>query len=97
MTYRNRKLLDLAHISPCFAAFKHPCTGWQGCDPAHSDQQKHGRGTSHKTGDHWHAAMCNPAHRMLDTFDRETKCAEWERAHIAYWDYLWREGKVRVA
>jgi hypothetical protein len=97
VTYRNRKLLDLAHDAPCFAKFPHGCAQYYGCDPAHSDQQKHGRGINHKSGDHWTAAMCHVAHMMLDTLDRETKSAEWDRAHILYWDWLWENGKVKVA
>lgn len=95
MTYRNRKLLDLAHDMPCMARFYHVCDGLS--EPAHSDQLRHGRGLGHKTGDMWFSAMCHNAHMALDTMTRETKTAEWERAHIRTMEWLWENGKVRVA
>jgi hypothetical protein len=33
--YENRKLLDLAHETPCMAQFEHDCNGYLGCVPAH--------------------------------------------------------------
>jgi len=30
MTYRNRRLLNLAHDCPCMAQFQHACTEYQG-------------------------------------------------------------------
>ena len=51
MTFRNRKLLDIAHTAPCFARFPHQCTQHLGCDPAHSDMQLFGRGHGHRAPD----------------------------------------------
>ena len=82
MTYRNRKLLNLSHFSPCMADFKHDCTEYQGVEPAHSDSLVWGRGHGHKSHDHAHAALCHTAHMMLDTFERELKQMEWLRAHV---------------
>lgn len=97
MTYRNRRLLDLAHDMPCKARFPHVCTEHLGVEPAHSDQQMWGRGHGHKSHDFAFASLCHTAHMMLDTFDRETKQAEWLRAHIATTEHLWSQGMVRVA
>ncbi|ODT75472.1 MAG: hypothetical protein ABS69_10680 [Nitrosomonadales bacterium SCN 54-20] len=96
MTFRSRKLLDLAHDAPCFADFQHECHGWQGCDPAHSDSQIFGRGHGHKTPDWAVSAMCNDAHRLLDTMSREEKFYAWLRAFVAYQNWLWENGKVQV-
>src|SRR5687768_14111294 len=96
VTYRNRKLLDLAHDAPCFADFPHECHGWQGCDPAHSDSQMFGRGHGHKTHDWAFASLCNTAHRMLDGMEREEGFYAWLRAFIKTQTYLWENGKVKV-
>jgi hypothetical protein len=63
----------------------------------HSDQQIFGRGHGHKSPDWAFAAGCHQAHLDLNKFDRETKQAEWLRAHIKTQDYLWKNGLVRVA
>jgi hypothetical protein len=84
MTYRNRKLLDLAHEIPCQATFPHVCNGPS--VPAHSNQQAHGRGHAHKSDDCFFAAVCPAAHDAIDGrpggMDRETKQAEWNRAYV---------------
>jgi hypothetical protein len=67
VTYRNRRLLNLAHECPCTAQFSHYCTQYQGVEPAHSDQQIFGRGHGHKSHDFAFAAMCHTAHLMLDS------------------------------
>lgn len=97
MTYRNRKLLDLAHDCPCMAKFDHVCTDYQGSEPAHSDQQIFGRGIGHKSHDFAFAAMCHTAHLILDTFERDIKQTEWLKAHIATMAWLWENEKVKVA
>ena len=108
MTYRNRKLLDLAHEIPCQAQFKHECTGLYVqdngkylCVPGHSNNQIFGRGGWHKCPDNFFAALCPPAHDAIDgrsgDMDRETKAAEWLRAFIATQTHLWESGKLRVA
>lgn len=99
MTYRNRKLLDLAHEAPCCAQFPHRCNGKS--IPAHSNQQAHGRGYAHKTDDQFHAAVCPEAHDFLDGrkggWTKEEKASEWDRAYIATQRHYWNTGKVQVA
>jgi len=98
MTYRNRKLLDLAHDMPCMAEFDHHCTEHLGCDPAHSDSHIFGRGFSHKSNDFAFAAMCRNAHQGLDRFnDREVKFFEWLRAYAKTQKYLWENKKISVS
>lgn len=96
MTYRNRKLLDLAHSMPCMARFLHACTAWHGCEPAHSDSQLFGRGHGHKSADWAFAAMCHNAHQDLDRFDRGIKQAEWLAAFVRTQNYLWSEGLITL-
>ncbi len=96
MTYRNRKLLDLAHNMPCMATFDHQCFGYLGCDPAHSDSNIFGRGINHKSNDFAFAAMCNNSHKMLDTFDKELKFFEWLRAYVKTQEYLWENELIKV-
>src|SRR5574343_1519548 len=97
--YRNRKLLDLAHEMPCQADFAHRCQGQ--VVPCHSNQLQFGRGASYKSHDWAFAACCSEAHDFLDGrrggWDKETKHAEWLRAYIKTQNYIWQNGKVRVA
>ena len=97
MTFRSRKLLDTAHDAPCRADFSHHCTGWQGCDPAHSDSQLFGRGQGFKTPDWAVAHLCHNAHMALDTMGREEQFYAWLRAFVATQNYLYETGKVKVA
>lgn len=106
--YRNRALLDTAHsvkaCMNCAAYIEH------GCDPAHSNQQTHGKGMSIKASDCYFAALGNPCgcHRWLDsgtgmdptgryTDSREDKQAMWRAAFDRTLLTLWEQGKVRVA
>lgn len=97
MSYRNRRLLDLAHDAPCFADFDHVCYGYMGCDPAHSDSSIFGRGHGHKSHDFAFAALCNNAHKMLDSLSREDKFHTWLRAYVKTQEWLWTNGKLRVS
>lgn len=97
MTYRSRKLLNLAHDCPCMAQFEHQCSEYQGVEPAHSDQLVFGRGHGHKSHDFAFAAMCHTAHMMLDTFEREVKQGEWLRAYVKTQEWLWSNELIKVA
>lgn len=97
MTYRNRKLLDLAHDAPCFADFPHQCYEHLGCDPAHSDSSIFGRGHGHKSHDFAFASLCNNAHKALDTMPREEKFMSWLRAYVKTQNWLWENGLIKVA
>jgi hypothetical protein len=66
--YRNRRLLDLAHrLNAC--QFMLPgCQKYSpdGCEPAHSNQGKHGKGKGIKAADDQHVASCSWCHRVYD-------------------------------
>lgn len=97
MTFRSRKLLNVAHECPCTAQFRHDCTEYQGVEPAHSDQQIWGRGHGHKSHDFAFAALCHTAHMMLDTFERDVKQTEWLRAHVKTMEWVWTNELIKVA
>lgn len=97
MTFRSRKLLNLAHDLPCMARFPHACSQYSGVEPAHSDSQMFGRGHGHKASDWAFAAMCHTAHMMLDTFSREQKQTEWTLAFADTHEWLWSNELVKVA
>ena len=106
--YRNRKLLDLAHrIQQCTN-----CGAWraEGMDPAHSNQQDHGKGKALKGHDCFFAALCSRCHRWLDNqgglgkdpsgrYDstREDKRQMFNRAMHTTWLEMWRQKLVRVS
>jgi hypothetical protein len=68
MIYRNRRLLNLAHrVNVC--QFLLPgCIGYSpdGCEPAHSNQQVHGKGKGIKAADDQHVASCHHCHMVYD-------------------------------
>ena len=96
MTFRSRKLLDLAHDMPCLADYPHQCGAHLGCEPAHSDSHIFGRGHGHKSADFAYASMCHTAHMLLDTMDREEKFFAWLRAYAKTQAWLWENGKLQV-
>ena len=90
MMYRNRKLLDLAHkVTEC--QFRLPgCAGFStGCEPAHSNQLRHGKGMGCKAHDHRHVASCHHCHM---TYDGQIKHAI-DRPDL---DQYWQEGWDRT-
>jgi hypothetical protein len=102
MTYRNRRLLDLAHDCPCMVDEPHACNDFNGCVPAHADWSIFGRGHGHKAHDFAFAAACPPAHALItakvnDDMERERKRMIWLRAHVRTMEWLWENGKLKVA
>lgn len=93
MTYRNRALLNLAHSMTRCPGCGH--SYMDGLEPAHSNSQRHGKGTGHKAADHFHAALCHTCHTELDNGQesREVNEAKWQRAFemtlTAYWENGW--------
>lgn len=81
-TNRDRKLLDLAHrLNDCQMQIPGVCTGYspEGCEPAHSNIQRHGRGASFKSHDLYHVASCHACHHELD---HGTKLIRPEKEHF---------------
>lgn len=66
--YRNRKLLDLAHeVTQCMFQLE-VCQGVSpsGCEHAHSNSSKSGKGFGMKSADDQHVASCPACHRFYD-------------------------------
>lgn len=102
MTYRNRKLLDLAHDAPCFVDEPHQCNSFEGCVPMHSDSSIFGRGGWHKSHDFAFASGCPNAHALItakvnDDMERDRKFYIWLHAYVKTWAWLWENGKVKRA
>ena len=98
MTYRNRKLLDLAHSAPCMLLL-----GVKGCGanpsvPCHSDMLRHGRGAGHKSHDCLAVAGCPECHRHFTRqyLGREGYERAWIEALERYIVWLWQNDKLTV-
>ena len=98
-TYRNRRLLDIAHEAPCFLQIEGVCqSGLYPSVPAHSNMLRHGRGVGHKSSDAFCVASCPACHSWLDTggATRSDKQERFMAGLERYWLYLWESGKVKV-
>lgn len=62
MTYRNRKLLDLARGQACVQCGRQDDT----VVAAHSNQNEHGKGMGIKAHDAMHAWLCYTCHAYVD-------------------------------
>lgn len=99
MSYRNRALLDLAYQIECTVQLPGQCEGGYG-EPAHSNQQRHGKGFGNKADDVFFASACRSCHRELDQGKRYTKDEKrefWQRAHERTLLAIWDRGLVKVA
>ena len=100
MTFRSRKLLDVAHEAPCFLRLRRCVSGVNPSVPAHSNMQRHGRGVGHKSADCFAVPACPACHYELDygkNMSREEKEQAWELAFERYQLWLWENEKIRVA
>lgn len=83
--HRDRKLLDLAHgVHECQVQIHGVCEGYSGhgCEPAHANSARYGKGMSLKAHDVFHAAACHSCHVELDqgrTLSREERLDYWQR------------------
>jgi len=97
-SYRNRKLLDLAHEAPCMLQLGEAGCGNNLSSACHSDLLEHGRGVGLKSHD-WAAVPGCPACHARFTREHlglvEYK-AVWQKAHDRYQDWLWRNNKIKV-
>lgn len=97
--FRSRPLLDLAHrVNECQLRLPDVCEGYSshGCEPAHSNQSRHGKGMSIKADDFYHAAACHSCHAELDQGRKLTRAekidfwqAGWERTMALYFKNGW--------
>lgn len=102
MTYRSRKMLDLAHrMNRCTLAIPGVCVGFaaEGLEPAHGPKSLLGGGVGHKPGDVF-AAACHACHAELDQgkrLSREERQWYWLRGAALTWLELMKSGKLKVA
>lgn len=100
MTFRSRKLLDLAHEAPCMLQIEGVCQdGLYPSVPAHSNMQRHGRGVGHKSNDCFVVAACPACHSWLDTggATRADKQQRFLDGLERYWLWMWQNNKIKVA
>ena len=98
--YENRKLLDLAYELPCQINIPEICQGGIASEPAHSNQQEHGKGKSIKAHDCFFAAGCRACHREIDQgnkYPREQLRDFWRRGFERTVLLLWERGLIKVA
>ena len=102
MIHRDRAFLDLAHrVHECQLRLPGVCRGYstEGCEPAHSNQLRHGKGRGIKADDFRHAASCHACHAELDQgrrFSREEKRELWQEGWERTMELYFRAGWVRV-
>lgn len=100
MTYRCRKLLDIAHEAPCMFKVPGICQdGLYPCVPCHSNMQRHGRGFSHKSHDAYAPAGCPACHAWYDTGKAPREEQEWTfmTALERWWLWLLENERLVVA
>lgn len=97
MTFRSRKLLDVAHEAPCMLQLGVPC-GHDASVPCHSDMLRHGRGVGHKSHDCLAVPGCPACHNLFTRKHLgELYDSTWQRANERYQIWLWENAKVKVA
>ncbi len=100
MTYRNRKLLDVAHEAPCMFQVENVCQSEVHASvPCHSNFQRHGRGFAHKSADCFAPAGCVACHSWFDTgpSPRTEKDEAFAKAQDRWILWLFENEKVKVA
>lgn len=104
MTYRNRKILDLAEDRPCMNCGAQDKT----VVAAHSNMQEHGRGHAHQAHDCYVAWLCWRCHSWLDhgsgqdptgmyECTKADKAEMFRRAMEKTWLEMWAHELVKVA
>jgi len=101
MTYRSRRLLDLAHeIKACQVQIPGCCIGFSphGCEPAHGPKSWLHGGGALKSDDVF-AAACHACHAEIDRekrLSREERQWYWGRGAARTWAELMRLGWLKV-
>jgi len=98
MTFRSRRLLDIAHEAPCMLRLGVPGCGAFASVPCHSDMLRPGRGMSSKSGDQFAVAGCPACHEVFTrrNLGREGYDEAWRQADERYRTWLWESGKIAV-
>ena len=95
MTYRNKKLLELARQIPCTLCGKEDGT----IVAAHSNQQRDGKGTGIKSADYRIASLCYGCHMELDQgrlYTKSQRLELWEQAHRKTIGELFEKGLIHT-
>jgi len=95
LNYRNKKLLEAVRQLPCQVCGIEDGT----VVAAHSNQQRHGKGTSIKAHDWAIAALCFTCHSELDQgskYNKETRMAVWDKAFERTLHLLWERAIIEV-
>lgn len=96
MTYRNRKLLNLAKLVPfCMCCGRHNDGS---IVASHSNQSRHGKGIGKKASDAAIAFCCDACHYLIDEGPqkREEKVRIWQEAHSRTMIWLIESGNLSV-
>jgi len=96
--FRCRRLLDAVYQLPCQFQIPGVCEGGNG-EPAHSNQQRHGKGKSLKAHDCFVAAGCRSCHREVDQgmrLSRDERMNYWQSAYEKTMVLLWQRGIIEV-
>lgn len=98
MTFRSRKLLDVAHEAPCMLKLGCPGCGEFPSVPCHSDLLRHGRGISHKSHDCLAVPGCPACHGAFTRANLGLTGYEaaWVAAIERYLVWAWENQKVKV-
>lgn len=82
MNYRSPALLSAVRQLPCTWPLPHTCGG--AIEPAHSNQQRDGKGLGIKAHDFRVAALCHSSHALLDqgkSLSKEERVTAFDEAH----------------
>jgi hypothetical protein len=96
LNYRNQKLLEIVRQLPCQLCGIEDGT----VVAAHSNQQKHNKGTGIKAHDWAIAALCHTCHMKLDQgkhYDKDTRIALWNTAFEKTLHLLWTQGIIKLS
>ena len=83
----NREYALACYGEPCYLRLV-PCAHLDTVVPAHSNQQKHGKGTGHKASDIYTVPGCQACHHEIDQghrLSKEERRAIWDAAY-ARWE-----------
>lgn len=100
MTYRNKKLTDLARDKPCMLRIPGVCNGnWATTVWCHSNHLADGRGHAHKAHDCFGCFGCAACHHWLDHggAPRAEKDEAFERAFRLTLLFMWSNELIMVA
>ena len=99
MTFRSRKLLDIAHDAPCMLLLLANGCGANASVPCHSDALRHGRGVGHKSHDCYAVPGCPACHAVFTRkhLGRDGYEAAWIAAFERYIVWLFENERLRAA